>query len=92
MKSNGNLQSGTGLWESPNLAATNESGFTGLPGGYRTNNAGTFNDAGTYGFWWSSSEPTSIYGFTRGLIYNDGNVSSYFFSKAFGFPVRCVRD
>ena len=35
MKSTGTIQAGTGLWDDPNTAATNESGFTGLPGGIR---------------------------------------------------------
>lgn len=34
MKSIGTIEEGTGLWASPNYLATNESGFTGFPGGY----------------------------------------------------------
>ena len=45
---------GTSLWQSPNTVATNESGFTGLPGGARSF-IGDF-DIGDFGFWWSSSE------------------------------------
>ena len=37
MKSTGTIQAGTGLWNSPNTGATNESGFAGLPGGGRGN-------------------------------------------------------
>jgi uncharacterized protein (TIGR02145 family) len=37
---------------------TNESGFTGLPGGYRVEN-GTFLKQGIIGAWWSSSESNS---------------------------------
>jgi len=32
LKSQGNMGDGTGLWESPNIGASNESGFNGLPG------------------------------------------------------------
>lgn len=41
-------------WSSPNTGATNETGFTALPGGYRFNN-GKFNGIGNYGSWWSAT-------------------------------------
>ena len=37
-------------WNSPNTSATNESGFAGLPGGYR-NGSGTFYSVGAFGYW-----------------------------------------
>ena len=43
------------IWFAPNEGATNESGFTALPGGFRDFN-GTFYGIGDYGGWWSSSE------------------------------------
>jgi uncharacterized protein (TIGR02145 family) len=46
---------GTAYWNSPNTGATNESGFTGLPGGYRSN-GGQFFDVGGRGYWWSSTQ------------------------------------
>jgi uncharacterized protein (TIGR02145 family) len=49
---------GKSLWQSPNTAATNESGFTGLPGGYRIT-SGTFVKIGADGVWWSSSETST---------------------------------
>ena len=48
-------ESGTTHWNSPNTGATNESGFTALPGGYRSNYSGTFDDIGYGGGWWSST-------------------------------------
>ena len=44
-------ETGTMHWLMPNSNATNSSGFTGLPGGYRYNN-GKFFDMGTSGNWW----------------------------------------
>ena len=35
MKSVGTIEDGTGLWYFPNLDATNSSGFTALPAGFR---------------------------------------------------------
>ena len=91
MKSTGTIQAGTGLWESPNAAATNESGFTGLPAGYRYNN-GTFNSIGYGGIWWSSSENNTTFAWSRYLDSNDGDEYRNSLSKKFGFSVRCVRD
>ena len=53
LKSNRN-QPTSGGWNSPNTGATNLSGFSGLPSGYRTD-GGTFNSAGNFGNWWSIS-------------------------------------
>ena len=91
MKSTGTIQAGTGLWESPNAAATNESGFTGLPAGIRNFN-GAFNHIGLYGFWWSSSEYDSSNAWYRTLVYYDIPANRFNFNKKSGFSVRCVRD
>ena len=45
---------GTTYWLSPNEGATNETGFTALPGGYRSEES-AFDKMHEYGFWWSSS-------------------------------------
>jgi uncharacterized protein (TIGR02145 family) len=93
----GKLKS-TGLqyWVSPNQDATNESGFSGLPGGYRYI-FGTFNYFGYYGSWWSSTEIDTGTAWYRLLLFNDGSVysteaSSYGNFKHRGFSVRCLRD
>jgi uncharacterized protein (TIGR02145 family) len=82
---------GTTLWLSPNTAATNESGFTGLPTGYR-GNVWTFLSIGNIGVWWSSSEANATGALSRDLHYNDGNVFIGGGNKREGFSVRCLRD
>ena len=82
---------GTSLWISPNTAATNESGFTGLPGGYRFGD-GTFYYVGGSGGWWSSSEDGTASAWTRDLGYDDGGAYRYGSSKRIGFSVRCIKD
>ncbi len=94
MKSIGTQQAGTGLWQNPNIAATNESGFTGLPAGFRDGN-GAFNGIGNVGFWWSSSEnltSNAWYAWYRSLYFNDGNAFRVSSLKYYGFSVRCLRD
>jgi uncharacterized protein (TIGR02145 family) len=82
---------GTMLWKSPNEAATNSSGFTALPGGFR-GRGGAFNDVGLIGYWWSSSEDNSSNAWLRLLSYDSGDPFLNILSKKFGFSVRCVRD
>src|SRR5574344_720187 len=48
-------ETGTTHWYHPNTGATNETGFTALPGGYRSGN-GAFDDIGSNGNWWSATE------------------------------------
>ncbi|MCX6232103.1 MAG: fibrobacter succinogenes major paralogous domain-containing protein [Bacteroidetes bacterium] len=78
-------------WASPNTDASNESGFTALPGGCRYPD-GTFVYIGSNSsFWSSSSESVSNVNF-RYLFYDYG----YFYGsnsiETAGFSVRCVKD
>jgi uncharacterized protein (TIGR02145 family) len=84
-------ETGTAHWLSPNTAATNSSGFTGLPGGYRYYN-GTFDFIGVLGFWWSSSEYDSTYAVYRYLNYVYGYAYYNANYKTHGFSVRSLRD
>lgn len=85
----GAMKSAVG-WDSPNTGATNTSGFTGLPGGYR-NSPGNFEDVGTHGYFWSTTEAGSG-AWLRYLRYNESKVLHYSRSKARGYSCRCVRD
>ena len=84
-------EAGTAHWTSPNTGATNESGFTALPGGYRYHN-GTFILIGNYGYWSSSTEDNVDYAWPRNLRYSGGYVSRVANSKGDGLSVRCVRN
>jgi uncharacterized protein (TIGR02145 family) len=83
----------TGLqyWISPNTDATNESGFSGLPGGYRSS-SGDFYNVGNGGYWWSSSEYDASRAWYRFLTYNYDNAYKDRNDKGVGFSVRCLRD
>lgn len=84
-------ETGTTHWDSPNEGATNESGFTAVPGGYRLSTGYCFGMGGG-AYFWSSTELDSFNAWDRSLIYLDSQVSRESFSKRFGFSVRCVRD
>jgi len=81
---------GTTHWTSPN-DATNTSGFTALPGGYREP-SGAFIFIGGSGIWWSSSEYDTTYGWGRALSYVAGDVIRTTGPKKDGLSVRCLRD
>jgi uncharacterized protein (TIGR02145 family) len=88
----GGKMKSTTEWNSPNAGATNESGFTGLPGGYRVND-GTYNGIGIRVFWWSSQEFGTGTSWHRSLYFNDSNViKDDFLNTQVGFSVRCLRD
>ena len=98
-------EEGTEHWNSPNSSATNESGFTGLPGGLRdcmvTYHDGyyvgenvSFASMNNYGLWWTSTQYDENNAWQRDLGYYDSGVRRYGenSSKFSGLSVRCVRD
>jgi uncharacterized protein (TIGR02145 family) len=91
----GKMKSTSTSWSNPNTAATNESGFSGLPGGnrrYDTFFGSLFCCIGNEGYWWSSSEDDAASAWFRYLYYNGGNVGRDPITKKYGFSVRCVKD
>ena len=90
--SGGKMKStGTQYWNSPNMNSTNESGFSGLPGGGRGYGGG-FYDVGSYGQWWSSSESGTFSAWDRYLFYDGGIATQDGSDKRYGFSVRCLKD
>ena len=80
-------------WNSPNTGATNESGFTGLPGGYRNPTNGSYGNIGNVGFLWSSSTGSNVNdGYYQSMSNNSTNVIVNAIGKSFGMSVRCVSD
>ena len=84
-------EAGNNHWQNPISAATNESGFSAIPGGYRNEN-GEFYVLGYNGWWWCSTEEDTeranqvlIYGHTK-------DVTISYINKNNGFSVRCVKD
>lgn len=82
---------GTTLWAAPNVGATNESGFSALPGSGRLPD-GTFGDNKYFGRWWSSSESNIYNAWFRYLSADHAGVYKYDGLKREGFSVRCIKD
>jgi uncharacterized protein (TIGR02145 family) len=83
---------GTTHWDSPNDGATDEFGFTALPGGYRHTSL-SFIWMG-YGAYFCSSSETYLYGavWSRCLFYHFITVFRNSWEPRYGCSVRCVKD
>lgn len=84
-------ESGHSHWRSPNTGASNETGFTALPGSYRSIN-GEFSHFGIYGGWWSSTEMNPYMAWTRYLTAIANYTGVYSYGKSLGFSVRCLKN
>ena len=92
LKTTGTLQNQDGLWTSPNIA-TNSSGFSAIPIGYRDNDGffgGTYED----GWWWTKSASSNqansatyinLAAWSPGVGFSDTDVKN-------GFSVRCIKS
>ncbi len=84
-------EEGTTHWNDPNTGATNESGFTALPGGDRYTH-GNFSNMGHGAYFWSSTEYSSSLAWIRFVCCSLSDIARYNLYKHYGFSVRCVRD
>jgi uncharacterized protein (TIGR02145 family) len=86
-------ETGTTHWNSPNSGATNEVGFTALPGGqYESDQSEKFIYNRVYGFWWSTTEYNATTAWDRDVYSEFGRAYKYKYAKQIGLSVRCVRD
>lgn len=84
-------ETGTLHWAFPNLGATNATGFTALPGGYRDTD-GTFSQSGYYAYFWTSTEQSSVNGLDRILGFNIAWMMHNSDDKPRGMSVRCIQN
>lgn len=87
-------ETGTTHWLPPNTGATNLTNFTGLPGGYRDDENGSFNGLGSSVTFWSSVEynPVPSAAWARSLSNGVSNLGVIAIDKNMGYYVRCVKD
>lgn len=81
----------TSHWTSPNTGATDEYDFTALPGGWRTN-TGTFQNLGTYGYWWTSTLYNLPDVYYRHIQYDSDKLFWAYKNNKYGMSVRCIKD
>jgi len=78
------------LWKVPNYGATDSVGFSGKPGGFRTDD-GSFNYKCFVGYWWTTKE-YDTYAYYFYLSYRGKCIFSTITWKQNGLSVRCVED
>ena len=84
-------ETSTAYWKPPNAGATNESGFTALPGGNRISDG--FIELGNSASYWSSSAYHSNWVYFRLLVYDTPYLSlSSGANKIRGYSVHCVKN
>ena len=82
---------GTANWQSPNVGATNQVGFSALPGGYRPSD--NFFAVGVFGFWWSSTEYETGRAWTQTMRHDEpGMMAPAGLDFGNGLSVRCIKD
>jgi uncharacterized protein (TIGR02145 family) len=84
-------EAGMDHWVSPNIGATNESGFTALPGGQRSANA-DFLEMPRGGYFWSSTGSIGSPAWFRLLHFSNPTVARLNYSHLLGLSIRCVKD
>jgi uncharacterized protein (TIGR02145 family) len=88
----GGMMKTTSGWNPPNVGATNESGFSGLPGGSRNFYPFSFGFIGNYTAFWSSSEFSPADAICRVLTTSFSDLGNGSMPKLNGVSVRCLRD
>lgn len=86
-------ETGISHWNSPNLAATNESGFTALSSGH-VGMSFDFSNFGINSTFWTStySNEVSVQAKRYSMKYNTGTLFTDYINKFNGFSVRCISD
>jgi uncharacterized protein (TIGR02145 family) len=82
-------ETGTTHWST--AVASNESGFTALPGGFR-DHMGQFNFITLYCLLWSSTEYPPDYAWSQFMIYSNNVISRTDGRDKYGLNVRCLKD
>jgi uncharacterized protein (TIGR02145 family) len=86
-------EAGTAHWTPPNSGATNETGFTALPGGNR-GTGGTFVTIGDKGNWWTTYAHPTFHSsaYYRSMGYASAGVYRGYMGKSLGMSIRCIKD
>lgn len=83
---------GTSHWFSPNTGATNSSGFTALPAGFRYSTTGAFANLGIETYFWSTTPCCPAQAWIDYLSFFIPNNLRTNSPNSNGLSVRCVKD
>lgn len=86
-------EAGTSLWNSPNTGATNSTGFTALPGGYRGTDGSfqTYYTGRSSVGWWAATEYNAERAWMRMVVSYQADTYHNNLVKHMGWSVRCIQ-
>lgn len=84
-------EQGTSHWWSPNSGATNEFGFTALPGGDGQGGVGYYFNQGVAAYFWTST-PYITWAWSRTILYDNSGIYRNWGAKNVGISIRCIKD
>jgi uncharacterized protein (TIGR02145 family) len=84
-------EAGTIHWSPPNLGATNSSGFTALPGGFRYLNGVTYSQS-TICYGWSSTQVPTTDAYLWMLTHDIAEMWWVAIPRQYGVSVRCLKN
>jgi uncharacterized protein (TIGR02145 family) len=87
-------QTGNANWDEPNTNASNQTGFTALPAGYRSFNGIFFENIRRVAYWWSSTQSLDVpsAAWIRYVEYSTGQFKRIAPPHRSGMSVRCIKD
>lgn len=84
-------ENGTATWAAPNEGASNITGFTARPGGYRTSGS-IYGGLTVQAGFWTSTVNISDKAIYRALHKDKSQVGRDWYDKGFAFSIRCVKN
>ena len=98
--SGGKLKEANGiysLWNAPNTGATNESGFTALPGGWRVGKSGIwtegiFDQVGNGCRLWTKSNSFAGGAYFLDVWYSNADTNRASQIQSYGSSIRCIKE
>jgi uncharacterized protein (TIGR02145 family) len=90
MKTTGSIEASTGQWYNPNTGATNQSGFSGLPGGFSYPSA--FDMRGYHAHFWTSDLSGPMNSMSGTLSYDLDDFGETIDMNMYGLSIRCIKD
>lgn len=85
-------EAGTTHWLTPNLGATNSSGFTLIPGGTRDSADGEYYLSDTFAMIWSATNHFTVEAYYGFSVYNGTQFDEGAVSKKNGLSIRLIKD
>jgi uncharacterized protein (TIGR02145 family) len=83
---------GTEFWLDPNTGATNSSGLTVIPAGFRGKSGFIAHSVNSNALFWSSTAFNDIDAWTRYLLFDNEILGRNNGGKYHGFSIRCLKD